>query len=177
MKKIITLLLVLTLFITGCGNDKKMESPSEKVKNYLDSYIHLDDNVLTDLDDMIDEIKEYTSEQKEKYKRIMKRHYENITYEIKSTTVDDDQARVEVEIEVYDYNPIINNEYDQEDFLNDDGEYDIEKFNDFELDLLDKVNSKIKYTIVFNLSKQDDIWVIDEPNEVVKQKIHGIYSY
>ena len=177
MKKIITLLLVLTLFITGCGNDKKMESPSDKVKNYLDSYIHLDDNVLTDLDDMIDEIKEYTSEQKEKYKRIMKRHYENITYEIKSATVDDDQARVEVEIEVYDYNPIINNEYDQEDFLNDDGEYDIEKFNDFELDLLDKVNSKIKYTIVFNLSKQDDIWVIDEPNEVVKQKIHGIYSY
>ena len=177
MKKIFTLLLLLTIFITGCGKNKKMDTPSDKVRSYLDSYIHLDDNVLTNLDDMIDDMEYYTSDQKERYKKIMKNHYENISYEIKSETIEEDQAVVEVEIEVYDYNPIINNEYDEEDFVDEDGNYDIEKFNDFELDLLDNVDTKTKYTIVFNLTKEDNVWVIDEPNDIVKQKIHGIYSY
>ncbi len=177
MKKIITLLLILPIFITGCGKDKKMDTPTDKVKKYLDSYIHLDDNVLTDLDDMIDDMKDYTSDQKEKYKKIMKRHYENITYEIKEETIDNDIATVEVEIEVYDYNPVLNKKYDEDEFADAEGKFDIEKFNDYELDLLDKVDSKTKYTILFTLSKEDKVWVIDEPNDIVKQKIHGIYNY
>ncbi|MBR3523755.1 MAG: hypothetical protein IKN87_03625 [Bacilli bacterium] len=177
MKKVLTLLLLLPIFITGCGKDKKMETPSDKVKNYLDSYINLDDNVLTDLDDMIDNMTDYNDNQKERYKKIMKKHYENISYEIKSERVDDDVATVAVEIEVFDYSPIINNEYDEEDFTLEDGSYDVEKFNDFELDLFEKVDKKTRYTITFNLSKQDDVWVIDEPDDIVIQKIHGIYAY
>ena len=177
MKKLFTLLLILPIFITGCGKDKKMDTPTDKVKNYLDSYIHLDDNVLTDLDDMIDNMNDYTSNQKEKYKKIMKRHYENITYEIKEETIDNDIATVEVEIEVYDYNPVLNKEYDENEFTDDEGKFDIEKFNDYELDLLDKVANKTKYTILFTLSKEDNEWVIDEPDDIVKQKIHGIYNY
>ena len=88
----------------------------------------------------------------------MKHHYKNITYEIKNETIDDDQATVEVEIEVYDYSKVINDEYDEEDFLDEDGEYDVEKFNDYQLGLLDKVDTKTKYTIIFYLSKQDDVW-------------------
>ena len=177
MKKIFYTLLILTLFITGCGKDKKMDSPSEKVRKYLDSYINLDDNILTDFNDMVDSIKDYTTDQKDKYKDIMKHHYKNITYEIKNEIIDDDQATVEVEIEVYDQSTVINDEYDEEDFLDEDGEYDVEKFNDYQLCLLDKVDTKTKYTVIFYLSKQDDVWVINEPNEIVKQKIHGIYGY
>ena len=177
MKKFLTLLLVLPIFLTGCGKDKKMDSPSDKVEKYLDSYIHLDDNVLTDLDNMIDDMSDYTTKQKAEYKKIMKNHYENISYEIKSETIDDDQAIVEVEIEVYDYTDILNDEYDQDEFVNEDGEYDLEMFNDYQLDLLSKVNKKTKYTILFNLSKQDDVWVINEPSDITKQKIHGIYNY
>ena len=33
MKKIFYALLIFTLFITGCGKDKKMDSPSDKVRN------------------------------------------------------------------------------------------------------------------------------------------------
>ena len=177
MKKVLTLLLLLPIFLTGCGKDKKMETPSDKVKNYLDSYVKLDDNILTDLDNMIDKMVDYTDNQKERYKKIMKHHYENISYEIKSETIDGDNASVDVEIEVYDYSPIINTEYDKEDFVDKDGKYDVEKFNDFELDLFDNINTKTKYTVTFNLTKQDGVWVIDEPDDIVKQKIHGIYNY
>ena len=40
-----------------------------------------------------------------------------------------------------------------------------------------EAKEKVKYTIIFNLTKVDDDWAIDELDETTKEKIHGIYVY
>lgn len=177
MKKILTLLFIAVFFVTGCTMGKKMETPSEKVASYLDSYNKLDDNILTDLDNLVDNMTEYNTNQQERYKKLMKKHYEDLDYEIKSENIEDDQAIVEVEIEVYDYSSVMNNVIYEEDFTDEDGNYDMERYNDYQLDMLENVNNKVKYTVLFNLSKQDGVWVLEDPNDTVIQKIHGIYAY
>lgn len=176
MKKVFTLLFVFVVFLTGCTLDKK-ETPSEVVASYLDSYNKLDDNVLTDLDTLVDNMTEYNSNQQERYKKLMKKHYEDLDYEIKSQNIEDDQAVVEVEIEVYDYSSVMNNVVYEEDFTDDDGNYNIDKYNDYQLNLLENVNNKVKYTVLFNLSKQDGKWVLENPDDTIIRKIHGIYAY
>lgn len=177
MKKILTLLLVLSIFLVGCTMNKNKETPSEKVANYLDSYNKLDDNVLTDLDNLVDNMGDYNSNQQERYKKLMKKHYKDLKYKIKSENIEEDQAVVEVEIEVYDYSGIMNGSVMEEDFTDEDGNYDMNKYNDYQLDLLENVNNKVKYTIIFNLTKQDGNWVLEDPNDTIIQKIHGIYAY
>jgi len=176
VKKVFTLLFVFVVFLTGCTLDKK-ETPSEVVASYLDSYNKLDDNVLTDLDTLVDNMTEYNSNQQERYKKLMKKHYEDLDYEIKSQNIEDDQAVVEVEIEVYDYSSVMNNVVYEEDFTDDDGNYNIDKYNDYQLNLLENVNNKVKYTVLFNLSKQDGKWVLENPDDTIIRKIHGIYAY
>lgn len=177
MKKIVTLLLVITVFLTGCSMMKKMESPKEKVAAYLESYQKLDDNVLTDLDLMVDEMDIYNDNQKERYKKIIKNHYENLKYELKDEVIDGNNATVEVEIDVYDYSNALDNTLDMDEFKDENGEYDLEAYYDHQLDLLESIDEKIKYTVIFNLSKEDKEWVIEEPSETMNEKIHGIYAY
>ena len=77
MKKIIVFLLAL-LLITGCeiGTDMS-NTPTKRVENYLDSYQSLDDNILNDLDTLLVDL-DYTVEQKDSYRELMKNHYQNL---------------------------------------------------------------------------------------------------
>ena len=102
MKKIITILLMIFLF-TGCeiGTDMS-NTPTKRVEEYLDGYQALDDNILNDLDSLITDL-DYTVEQKDSYRELMKNHYQNLKYEIKDETINGDKATVTAEIEVIDY--------------------------------------------------------------------------
>lgn len=177
MKKIISLLLVVTILLTGCSLMNEEKTPTDAVEAYLDSYKNLDDNVLDDLKDLVEDMTSYTSDQKERYHELMKEHYGDMSYEVKSETIDGDNATVEVEIEVRDYSLVMNTEPDMEEFKGEDGTYDEAKYYDFQLDMLESTTDKVKYTIVLTLTKEDGEWKVEEPNEIVKQKIHGIYTY
>ena len=177
MKKIFTLLFVSVIILTGCSMKKENKNtPTYKVKEYMDSYSKLDDNLLDDLNDLVKDMKSYSSSQKERYKELMKKHYKDLTYDIKSEKIDGDEATVEVEIEVYDYSKVMNENVDMKEYQLDDGSYDTDAYYDYQLDQLEKVKNKVKYTIVFSLNKVDGEWTIIEPSEIVKQKIHGIYA-
>lgn len=181
MKKLLLLVtsFVLIVILSGCemGN-----TPTKKVENFLDNYRNLSTDVTTQLDDIVDEDLEMNDTQRTTYKDLLKKQYEDLTYEIKDETVDGDVATVTVEIEVYDFYKATNDATDYyektpDEFTDDDGNILNNKFIDFKLDNLMDVKDRIKYTIDFTLSKVNNDWVLNEIDETTRLKIHGLYQY
>lgn len=180
MKKVLSLLTAFVL-LTGCSLTEEMDNtPTKKVENYLSSYQTLDENVLSDLNDIVEEEITFTDSQKESYKDILKKHYQDLTYTVKEETVNGDTATVEVEVEVTDYSKkLIESEgyltTNKDEFQDEEGNYSEEKYNDYRLGLLKDTDEKVKYTILFNLTKTDDEWTIDDLSDEDQQKLLGIY--
>ncbi len=179
MRKII-LFIIISFFVLGCDN--LMNTPTKKVEEFFNKYQTIDNKVVEQLNYTIDNDYELTSEQKEKYKNIMKKQYNDLVYTIKEETVDGNSAAVKVEIEVYDYNKSIieaNNylQNNQEEFLNEDGTVNKEKFVDKKLELMSKNTDRVKYTLNLSLIKNNDVWKMNDITEIDRQKIHGIYNY
>ena len=179
MKKIFITLIAI-LLLTGCNTLDN--TPTKQVEVFLNKYQTLDKEVLTDLDDAVAEEMNFNTAQREKYKNLMKKHYQNMTYEIKDSKENGDSATVTVEIQVTDYSKTIasTNLYlqaNRNEFLDEDGSYDNTKFNDYRLEELSKVKDKVKYTIDLTLTKNGDKWQLNPISEVTEDKIHGIYQY
>lgn len=176
MKKVLFLIVALLVF-TGCSIGTDMtNTPTKKVETYLNGYQSLDDNILNDLDALINDT-EYTLDQQDKYRTIMKKHYQNLKYEIKDETINGDKATVIAEIEVIDYSKIISEEIDEELYLDENGNYDINLLYNHRLERMKNADETVKYTITFYLTKINDEWSLDSLSEETKEKIHGIYVY
>lgn len=179
VKKIFVGIMVLFLAV-GCGN--MMNTPTKKVEEFLSKYQTQDEKVLAQLDEVIDSSGTMTKDQKDKYRDLMKKQYQNLSYKIKDETIDGNNATVQVEIEVYDYASSISESEtylttNKEEFIKEDTkEVDDEKFMDYKLKQLSLVKDKVKYTINFTLTKTDDKWTLDDITEIDRQKLHGLYS-
>lgn len=179
MKKF--LLLVISLFLlVGC--ESVMNNPTKRVEVFLNKYQTMDNEVLSQLDDTLNNDGTLTTTQKEAYKEIMKKQYQNLTYTIKDEEVDGDDATVKVEIEVYDFNKAMNDADSylldhQDEFIDENNNIDNEKFMDYKISQMKDTKEKVKYTIEFTLTKNDNKWQLDDVDEVTRQKIHGIYNY
>ena len=182
MKKLLSIISI-ALILTGCSFGKDMSNtPTKKVEEYLNNYQTLSSNVLTKLDSIVDAEIDFDEDQKVTYKDILKKHYQDLTYTIKEETVNGDKATVETEIEVNDYTKALKEAEtykttNASDLLDDKGEFDQSKFNDYKLKLLKSNKERVKYTIYFSLTKTDDKWTLDELNETEQEKILGIYEY
>lgn len=182
MKKVIMpILFVLALLMSGCG-EKLNNTPTKQVEMFFMNYQTLNQQVIDDLNETLRNDDSMNEDQKEKYKEIMKKHYKNLTYDIKDEVVNGDTAIVTVEIEVYDYSKIKSsiNEYVKEhsdEFINDDNTYNQEKFMDYRLSEFEKVKDKVKYTLELSLTKVDDNWELDKISSLDEDKILGIYEY
>lgn len=179
MKKIF-LFLSSFLFLVGCNN--LMNTPTKKVEEFLNKYQTMNNAVMDQLNYTLESDYELTDTQKDSYKTMMKKQYKDLIYTIKDETVDGDTATVKVEIEVYDYskaikeadNYLTNN---QDEFVNEDGSVDREKFLDYKIELMSKSTERVKYTLELKLTKDDGNWKMNDITEIDRQKIHGIYSY
>lgn len=177
MKKLI---LVLLLFIvSGCGN--VMNTPTKEVEAFLSKYQTMNDKVIGQLDDVLETDNTMSEEQKNEYKDLMKKQYQNLSYKIKDEKIDGQHASITTEIEVYDYNKAIQESDDyldsnKEQFLKEDGTTDEEKFMDYKISKMKDTKDKITYTITFTLTKEDDEWALDDITDIDRQKIHGIYD-
>ena len=100
MKKI--LLLISAIFLLA-GCESVMNNPTKRVEVFLNKYQTMDSEVLSQLDDTLNNDNTLTTTQKKSYKDIMKKQYQNLTYKIKDETIDGDNANIEVEIEVFDF--------------------------------------------------------------------------
>ena len=200
MKKFILPLLVILLSACTIGGAM---TPRQKVSEFLDKYKNQDQNILSQLDDVINN--EYSnSDHRSRYKTLMTNQYKNLEYEIKDEIVEDNNAVVEVEVTVYDYASAIRNanEYlnsNQGEFMtsptieitdaNDEtskdtnntnntvtSTYDQDKFIDYKLTQMENVTNTVTYTIQFTLTKVNNEWQMDALSNADMEKIHGIYA-
>lgn len=183
MKKILSILCIFAL-LTGCsfGANLTKDTPTKKVEEFFNNYQTLDSDVLAQLDTVVNKETTFTEEQKENYRSLMKKHYQDLVYEIKDEIIDGDNATVTVEIEVKDYSKVLTDadtyltEHPNE-FHNEEGIYDVALFNEYRLKQIENATDKVKYTLNLTLTKVDDEWRLDKVNDMDESKIHGIYNY
>ena len=182
MKKILAF-FTLFLVLAGCSLSEIDNTPTKKVEAFFNNYQTLDQDVLDDLDVVIAKETNFTTEQKETYRDILKKHYQNLTYEIKGETVNGNKATVEVEIEVTDFYKVMNNSEQDisdnyDDLLGEGSNYDQSKYIDYRLSLLKNAKDTVKYTLNLTLTKNNDgDWVLDDLDDIEEQKILGMYQY
>lgn len=193
-KKLIVLLSLFVILLSGCGNTN---TPTSKVEEFLGKYQSMDSDVLTQLDNIISNDTSMNDEQKGDYQALMEKQYQNLSYKIKEEEINGDSASVLVEVEVYDYaNSIIESrdyynehrdEFESDDSYNEDqkdesGEVvggavdNLASFIDYKIKQLKDVTDKAKYEITFYLYKEDGDWVVEDISDVDRQKLHGLYE-
>lgn len=180
MKKL--LYFVIAVLITGCGAADMSNTPTKQVEVFLNRYQSLDAAVMNDLDRVIAEEENFNSAHRERYRNIMKGHYQDLTYNVKNEEVNGDSAIVTVEIEVRDYSKAIDTadqylENNPDEFSNEIGEHDAEKFVNYKLDLLEDSKEKVKYTLNISLNKVDGKWKVNQLSQTDLDKINGMYRY
>lgn len=179
MKKFL-LGLIAVVILTGCGTNMS-NTPTKRVEEYLNKYQTLDDSVLEDLDTTLTADTTLAEDDRNDYRDFMKKHYQDMKYEIKDETIDGDNATVEVEITVRDYSKAVAdaNTYkneNQDKFQNESGESDIAKFSSYRLEELKKVTDTTTYTLNLTLTKQNDEWVLNQLSDEDLNKINGLYA-
>lgn len=175
MKKI--LLLIISMFFIGC--DDLNNTPTRQVEMFFNKYQTLDKEVLDDLNDVVAIESAFNTEQREKYREIVKSNYQKLMYKVKDEEINGTSAVVTVEIEVVDYSSIVRDankylEEHEEEFMV-DNVYDEDKFTDYKLDKLKDAKSMVKYTLKLNLTKVNNNWVLDELDSTDIEKINGMY--
>lgn len=181
MKKIGKLLtvVVVLLSLVGCGCMKKTAKGA--VQDYLNQYKNLSSNVINDMDTVINN-ENLTDNQKEKYRDILKKQYQDLKYDVVSEKYDGDNATVEVKIKVYDLYKV---QKDANDYLTTSGDefkqngvFSNDLFMNYKLDKMKKTIDTVEYNIIFNVTKDDkgNYKVTDLSNSDL-EKIHGVYNY
>lgn len=181
MKKVYKVLLVvgICLVLAGCGCMKKTAKGA--VQDYLNQYKNLSSNVISSMDDVVND-ENLTDSQKEKYRDILKRQYQDLKYEITSEKYDGDNATVEVKITVYDLykvqkdaNNYLTNSGDE---FKENGVYSNDLFMNYKLDKMKKVTDTVEYNITFNVTKDDKgNYKVNDLSNSNLEKIHGVYNY
>ena len=178
MKKVLYILISLFL-LSGCSNISN--TPTKQVESFFNKYQTLDSDVLNDLDKVISKEMKLNENNRKEYREVMKKQYKNMTYKIKDETIDGDNAIVTVEITVLDFGKIIREAEDYknnhiEEFKNEDGNYDENKYIDYLIPRLKEAKEKVRYTLDINLTKIDKKWKIDGIDSDTEDKILGIYE-
>ncbi len=181
MKKIFgSLIIVLScILMVGCSCSKKTAKGA--VEDYLNQYKSLSSNVISDINKVVDN-EDLTDTQKEKYRDVLKRQYQDMKYEVTNESYDGDNATVEVKITVYDYykvskdaNTYLNNNQDE---FKENGTFSNSLFMDYKLDKMKNVTDTVEYDITFNVTKDDNNnYKVSDVSQSDLEKIHGIYNY
>lgn len=179
MKKVL-LILAVGLLLVGCSCSNNTAKGA--VEDFLDQYRNLSASVIEDMDDVIEKEENLSEEQKDQYRDILRKQYTDLTYEIISEEYNENTAIVETKITVYNLGKAqkeANNYLNEhsEEFYDESNNYDLTKFIDYKLDLMQKNTETINYTINFNVEKNEDgIWQVSDLSQNDLEKIHGIYN-
>lgn len=182
MKKFVLFMLGI-LFLTGCSCNAELtnDTPTKKVEAFFSNYQTLSSEVLSDLDNVIKNDETMDDDQKSEYKDFMKKHYQDLEYEIKDEVIDGDKATVTTEIKVRNYSKVLKdsdaylNEHKDE-FNDEEGVYNPFLFTKYRIEELKKITDKETYTLDLNLTKVNDDWKLDDLTDEQEQKINGTYQ-
>lgn len=176
--KVIVFSLVFSLMV-GCGCMKKTAKGA--VEDYLSQYKNLSANVIGDMDNVINN-ENLTDKDKEKYREVLKKQYQDLKYEVVNEEYNGDTAKVDVKIKVYDLYKV---QKEADEYLNnntnefmENGVYNSDLFMSYKLDKMRDAKDMVEYNITFSVSKDEDgnYKVINVSNDTTL-KIHGIYNY
>ena len=179
MKKILLCMLAILTF-SGCSL-MMSETPTSVVEDYLHKYQTLDEDLLDQLSAVLD-MDNLSDDNKTAYEDVMKRQYQDLDYEIKNEKIDGDEATVEVEVSVYDYQSVSNDadkylEEHKEEFYGTDKKVDTDKYMEYRIGKLNDAKDKVTYTIYFTLNKDDNgKWKLNDLSEQERLKLHGLYT-
>lgn len=183
MKKIaLAFTMLMIVFMSGCGEKTMLDTPTKKVEEFFSNYQTLDEDVLTQLDETINQDETLAEDQRDEYRDFMKKHYQNLKYDVKDEVIDGDTATVTVEIEVTDYTKIMSDadsylEENKDSFNDEEGKYDETLFTKYRLEQLKDAKDTVKYTLDLTLTKVDNEWKLDDISDENEKKIHGMYEY
>ena len=197
--KVIVCIGFLLIFLAGYSTS--MNTPTSKVEEFLGKYQKMDDDVSVQLDEVLSKDDTMTAEQKDKYRSILEKQYQNLSYKIENEEINGEEATVDVEIEVLDYATTIrdakkyyeehkeeiesSNEKEQSDNDNlledavEGSEEAIENsaaYIDYKLKELQNVSDTTTYNITFYLIKKNGEWQLQNITDLDLQKIHGLYE-
>ena len=175
MKKVLYFLVAIVL-LTGCSCTANMgNTPTKKVEEYLNKYQTNDDDVVSDLDEVLTNDTTLTADERNEYSDFMKAHYRDMQYEIKDETIDGDTATVDAEVTVRNYADAVNEANDYR--LNNPDKFDDDNtFASYRLGKLKEVTNTETYTITFHLTKENDEWKIDDLSDDDLRKLSGLYG-
>ncbi len=197
--KIVVSAFILLLVIVGCSNN--MSTPTNKVEEFLGKYQSMDEDVLKQLDQVIKDDDTMNDDQKDKYKALMEKQYQNLSYKIENEDIQGDSATVDVEIEVLDYATTASK---AQEYYNEHKEEIEEKYNDkkedndnsledagddvlqtveesaayinYKLEELETANDTVTYDMTFYLTKEDGEWILQDISDLDRKKLHGLYE-
>lgn len=197
--KIVVSAFVLLLVIVGCSNN--MSTPTNKVEEFLGKYQSMDEDVLKQLDQVIKDDDTMNDDQKDKYKALMEKQYQNLSYKIENEDIEGNSATVDVEIEVLDYATTASK---AQEYYNEHKEEIEEKYNDkkedndnslenagddvlqaveesvayinYKLEELETANDTVTYNMTFYLTKEDGEWILQDISDLDRKKLHGLYE-
>lgn len=197
--KIVVSAFILLLVIVGCSNN--MSTPTNKVEEFLGKYQSMDEDVLKQLDQVIKDDDSMNDDQKDKYKALMEKQYQNLSYKIENEDIQGDSATVDVEIEVLDYATTASK---AQEYYNEHKEEIEEKYNDkkedndnslenagddvlqaveesvayinYKLEELETANDTVTYNMTFYLTKEDGEWILQDISDLDRKKLHGLYE-
>lgn len=197
--KIVVCAFILLLVIVGCSNN--MSTPTNKVEEFLGKYQSMDEDVLKQLDQVIKDDDSMNDDQKDKYKALMEKQYQNLSYKIENEDIQGDSATVDVEIEVLDYATTASK---AQEYYNEHKEEIEEKYNDkkedndnslenagddvlqaveesvayinYKLEELETANDTVTYNMTFYLTKEDGEWILQDISDLDRKKLHGLYE-
>lgn len=179
MKKLLVLLIIPIIFLTGC---MMQNTPSDATKEFLSKYKNNDSEVVEELNEYLS-TQDLDESELEDYREIYLRQYSNLSYKIKSEVINGDKSVVSVEITVFDYyksNKDVGDYFtaNQADFVNDDGDVDFTKYFAYKIQMLLETTDKVTYTIDINLTKNSNgNWEVQELTNEELSKLHGTYEY
>lgn len=181
MKKLMLVFFLSSLFLFGCQSS--LNTPTSIVENFFSNYQKLDKTILSDLDNVVKKDKNMNKREKDKYKTLMEKQYQNLAYKIKNEKVNKNKAIIDVEIEVLDYANAIYKarkyyfEHPKE-FnytIENDSIENTSNYIDYKLKKLDEVKEKNKYELTITLTKENGLWNLDKITDIDRMKIHGLY--
>ncbi len=155
-------------------------TPRGKVESFLNNYISMSDSVIADLESKVN-VEKLSNNNKSIYRDVLTRQYKDLKYEIKDESINGDTAIVKAKITVYDLFKVEKDSLNyanenQKEFLV-DGSYNEDVFNEYRLNEMMKTNDTVSYEIDFYLNKKDNEWILQEPDRITLEKIHGLYNY
>ena len=178
MKKILIVLFVV-FFFTGCSLLEDNSKPEEAVDMFFEKYRTLDDDIISQLKDVIDG-EDLEDSSKEKYQELMEKQYDQFAYVIKDIKQDDTSAVATIELTVLNYRSAVLEAEQElknnpENFNDEQGNFSEKKYMEYKIDKMDKVTDTTTHTIELTMIKENGMWKIDQMTSDDISKLHGLY--